>query len=182
MKNFITLLFGLFIVFSSYSQNNLFVLHPLVGDTISKTEKIKFLLFPEIDNQNFLNGTITHSEEGYFLHYQTSGNKIDTKQISDSEISQYQVNLGKLDEYYSNLGKNDSIKGKAKSVMEIEGEKDGKINKSLINDETKNRISQEAIRDARMKEDAERFDQIKKGNDISGGGYIELFGKKKKKK
>ncbi len=182
MKNLITLLIGLFVVFTCYSQNNLFVLHPLVGDTISQAEKIKFVLFPEISNEDFFNGTLTHSAEGYFLHYQTKGNAITMKQISDSDINQYQINLGKLDEYYSNLNKNDSTKIKVKSVVEIKGDQEGKLNKELINDETKNRISQEAIRDTRMKEDAERYDQIRKGNDITGGAYIELFGKKKKKK
>ena len=182
MKNLITLLVGLFIVSAGYSQNNPFILHPLVGDTISQAEKIKFVLFPEIDNQNFRNGTLTHSLEGYFLHYQTSENTMNTKQISDSIISQYQVNLGRLEEYYSNLNKNDSTKSKVKSVVEIKDVNDGKLNNELINDETKNKIVKEAIMDARMKEDAEQLNQIKKGNDITGGGYIELFGKKKKKK
>jgi len=182
MKNLITLLIGLFVVFTSYSQNNLFVLHPLVGDTISQAEKIKFVLFPEINNEDFLSGTLTHSAERYFLHYQTPGNVINTRQISDQDINQYQVNLGKLDEYYSNLSKDDSTKSKVKSVVEIKSEQEGKLNTDLINDETKNKIVKEAIMDVRMKEDAEQLNQIKKGNDITGGGYIELFGKKKKKR
>lgn len=182
MKNLIVFLIMFFVCTLSYSQSNLFVLHPLVGDTISKTEKIKFVLFPEIDNQNFQNGTITFSAEGYFLHYQTQGNEVATKQLSDSEISQYRINLDKLNEYYTNLSKNDSLKGKVKSVVEIKNVNDGEINKNLINDETKNKIVKEAIMDTRMKEDAEQLNQIKKGNDITGGGYIELFGKKKKKK
>ena len=182
MKNLIILLIVMFVCVSGYSQSNLFVLHPQVGDTISKTEKIKFVLFPEIDNQNFQSGTITYSAEGYFLHYKIQGNEIATKQLSDSEINQYRINLDKLNEYYTNLSKNDSLKDKVKSVVEIKDINDGKINQNLINDETKNKISQEAIRDARMKEDAEQLNQIKKGNDITGGGYIELFGKKKKKK
>jgi hypothetical protein len=182
MKNVITLLIGLFVGFTSYSQDNLFVLHPLVGDTISQAEKIEFVLFPEINNEDFLSGTLTYSAEGYFLHYQTPGNAITTKQISDLDINQYRINLGKLDEYYSNLSKNDSTKSKVKSLVEIKSEQEGKLNKDLINDETKNKIVKEAIMDARMKEDAEQLNQIKKGNDITGGGYIELFGKKKKKK
>ncbi len=182
MKNLVVLLVGLLVVSTAFSQDNPFVLHPLVGDTITKAEKIKFVLFPEISDENFLLGKLVHSAEGYFLHYETAGNVINTKQISDLDINQYQVNLGKLDEYYSNLSKNDSTKSKVKSVVEIKSEQEGKLNKDLINDETKNKIVKEAIMDARMKEDAEQLNQIKRGNDITGGGYIELFGKKKKKK
>jgi hypothetical protein len=182
MKNLITVLVGLLVVFAAFSQDNPFVLHPLVGDTITKAEKIRFVLFPEISDDNFLQGTLVPSSDGYVLHYETPANERITRQFSESEINQTRINLDKLNAYYNGHSKSDTLKDKVKSVVQIKNVDEEKMNKDLISNETKNKIEKEAIMHTRMKEDAERLDQIKRGNDITGGGYIELFGKKKRKK
>lgn len=177
-KKFAIFFVGMVVVLTGFSQNNLFVIHSAVGDTISRSEKIKFVLFPEIKDEDFLNGTITHSPEGYFLHYQAPGDTIISKEISESDINQYQADIEKLSRYYSGFGAKDSTK----SVVEIGNEQNRELKQELIDNETRTKIIQQAASDIRLKEDAERYEQIKKGNDITGGAYLELFGKKKKKK
>lgn len=182
MKNIATTIIFVLTCFSGFSQSKIFVLHPITGDTIDKTEKIKYLLFPEVESVNFRYATITHPPEGYFLHYYNNQNQLITLEIDSAELKQYRANLEKLSDYYSGVSKKDSVKSGIKSQVELNDVVPQNINGVVISDETKDRISKETTRDTRMKDDAERKKRYEEGNDITGGGaYIEFFKKKKKK-
>lgn len=182
MKTTVTLLVWIVFGWYGYSQNSPIVLHPLVGDTIDKNEKIKYLLFPEINASDFKYGTISRTGNGYVLRYFDEKNNELSQSLDSSSFRQYRINLEKLNDYYSNQEKGDTLKVREKSILEQRSDRSHELKSKFVDDKTKDDISKEAIRNARLKDDAERRKQFENGNDLTGGGaYIE-FSKKKKKK
>ena len=184
MKQFILFLFGLTFSTNCRAQDTLFVLHPLVGDTIDKTEKMNYFLFPSVKSDNFKYCYIIQSSNHFFVNSYTLSDSISIRQIDTTEIRQYIVNLDKFRAYYLNRAKNDSLTQAEKIDLNFNGLNPTFNNDQLVGEQSRDRISKEVRRDNRIKSDAERAGRIKQGSDLfDGGAHFELFniGKKKKK-
>jgi hypothetical protein len=184
MKPILIFLFALLIYANSFAQDTLFVLHPLVGDTIDKTEKMNYLLFPSIPNDDFKYCYLTRSNEQFFVNSYALNDSISIQPIDTTELRQYRINLDKFLAFYLNKSKNDSLKQAEKLDLKSNRLNPAFNNKSLVGEQSRERIIQEVDRDNRMKTDLERANLTKQGLDLNGGGaYFQFFstGKKKKK-
>lgn len=176
MKQFIIILLGFIFSINCDAQESLFVLHPLVGDTIDKTEKMNYLLFPLIENVDFKYCYIIQSNDHYFLNSYTLSDSVSIRSIDTTEIKQYIVNLDKFSAYFSNQEKNDSLKKAEKLDLNFNGIQSRYNNAQLVGDQSKDRILKEMERDKRMKSDAERAKLIKQGVNLFGGDpYMQFF-------
>lgn len=184
MKQFIIFIFGLIFSANCYAQDTLFVLHPLVGDTIDKMEKMNYFLFPSIKNDDFKYCYIIQSNDHFFVNSYTLSDSISIRQIDTTEIRQYIVNIDKFHAFYLNRAKNDSLKQAEKLDLNFNSINSTYNNNQLVGEQSKERISKEVKRDNRIQADAVRASRIKQGSDIfDGGAHFEFFsiGKKKKK-
>lgn len=180
MKRFFGLLTGIIFMLNCYSQDSLFVLHPLVGDTIDKNEKTNYMLFQEISDSVFKYGYITHSKDGYFINYCILDNSMSISKLDTSLIIQYRTNLDKLSEYYSNQAQKDSIKNAKKMVLDLNPLYSTFKNDKIIAPETRDKIENELRQNNRLNGDAERAKYVKQGTEYFGNGArIEFLRKKK---
>lgn len=184
MKQFAIFLFGLIFCVHCRAQDTLFVLHPLVGDTIDKTEKMNYFLFPSIENDDFKYCYLIQSNDHFFVKSYTLNDSIHIQQVDTTEIRQYIVNLDKLHTFYLNKAKNDSLKQSEKIDLNFNGISPTYNSNQLVGEQSKERIDKEVRRNNRLQADAERAGRIKQGSDLfDGGAHFEFFsiGKKKKK-
>lgn len=76
---------------------------PIVGDTIDYEEKVKFVLFEEIPNNDYFFSIISErNSDTLITHYK----KIDTieKKVSQQYILSILSNINKLNTYYNSIG------------------------------------------------------------------------------
>lgn len=145
------------------SQDNLFVLHPIIGEIIDRNEKIDYLLFPEINDSIFSYCQIKQVEDKFFVNSYLSSDSIIIVQLNVSEINQYQKNIDKLYDYYSSQPEADSLND-LKVLILKEGNSFQIIDILIDYD----KISNEARAEERMREDAERLRLQKQGGESSG--------------
>lgn len=165
-----------------YSQDKLFVMHPLVGDTIDKTEKLNYFLFPQIVDSVFRYCTITHSGTNYIANVTTMHDAITTHLIDSAEMAQDIVRLNKLMEYHASQGKRDSVKNEEQLKIDLKAVPSDHLQKPILNSEMKDKIFYDVRTTTRMNEDAERLDRNRQGTELlSGQGHIEFYKRRKKK-
>ena len=184
MKQFTMFLFGLIFSANCSAQDTLFVLHPLVGDTIDKTEKMNYFLFPSIKNEDFKYCYIFQSNNRLFVNSHTLSDSISIQQIDTAEIRQYIVILDKLLAFNLNRAKNDSLQKNKKLDLNFKDPIPNYCNGQLVSEQSRERIMKEVNRDNRMKSDVERANHTKQGLDLFGGGaHFQTYrtGHKKKK-
>lgn len=183
MKRLTVLLIGIILSFQCFSQDHLFVLHPLVGDTITRSEKLNYLLFRDINDSDFKYCTITHSTDGYFVHTHTINDSVAIKQVDSTEIRETIVKLDKVIDYYSAQAKQDSLKKNEKLSLDFK-DKDSNFNlDNIIGEDAKDRIFKEVRSENRMKGDAERLELREQGTErLTGAGRIEFYKRRKKQK
>ena len=109
MKQSIVLLIAIALNISCFAQNDLFILHPLVGDTIDKNEKLNYFLFPKISNENFKYCFITHSDNQFFVNSHYVNDSVSIQLVDTIELRQYIVNFNKFVAYNLNKGEQDSL-------------------------------------------------------------------------
>lgn len=184
MKPFIIIFFGLIFSANCYAQDTLFVLHPLVGDTIDKAEKMNYFLFPSLKNDDFKCCYIIRSNDHFFVNSYTWNDSLSIRQIDTTEIRQYIVNIDKFHAFYLNRAKNDSLRKNKKFDLNFKDPVSSYNNEQLVGEQSRERIIKEVNRDNRMKSDVERANQTKQGTDLfSGGAHFQTYrtGHKKKK-
>lgn len=176
---FITLILSL----SGFSQEQLFVLHPVVGDTINQTEKMDYLLFPDIDHSDFKYGYIAQLTDGYFIHSFTWNDSVITRQLDPTEMKQYRDNIDKLSAYFSNKAKQDSVKNAQKLTLDLNSTSPQQFNGKIVGTDDEERIMDQVRQTNRLKDDAERHKHVMEGNDIFGDQMrIEFLRIKRKKR
>ena len=184
MKQLIVFFIGIVFNISCYAQRDIFILHPLVGDTIDKNEKLNYFLFPKTDNADFKFCFITHSNDQFFVNSHYVNDSVSIQPIDTTEIRQYMVNLDKFLAYYLNKERNDSL-NKAKVLNRDFKDLNGPYkNDQLVGKQSLERINKEVERDNRMKTDVENANLTKQGLNLSGGGMYFQFlniGNKNKK-
>lgn len=181
MEKLTILLIAIILSVQSYGQDSLFVLHPLVGDTIDRNEKLNYLLFPQITDSDFKYCTLSHSENGYFVNTTKIDSSATVNQIDSTEINQTVARLDKVMDYYLNQEQNDSIKNAQKKTLDLLGQPSNFKMDNLLGEDTKERIFQEVRSENRIKDDAERLEYNKQGTDLFGSGAKIQFFKRRKK-
>jgi hypothetical protein len=170
------LLILLFTMNICYGQKVLYILHPVVGDTIDKTEKKKYYLFEEIKDPSFLYCTIHKDNKKYFLEVDYSDDSVSTWEISEESLKKYHDNIDKLIEYYYIQSKKDLSHERVyhPTVDSIS------LNKNYVAPNLTELQMNEIERDQRLKSDAERMNLYKQGLETSPG-YIQIYKSKSKK-
>lgn len=175
MKRWFVFLIMVVSCLPGYSQNKIYVLHPLVGDTIDNKEKLNYFLFKNINDSDFKYGVITHTKDEYLIKVCTTNNSVSTIRIDSLELKQYVEKLDKVAAYYANEGKKDSIQNNTKPSVEEYDSKFVDLNNSLINQQSRDKILKEARTGTRLKEDAERYkNRNDHSNLFSGAGHVEF--------
>ncbi len=180
MKKLLNVFIFLFLpLLNSFTQDTLLILHPVVGDTIDKNDKIDFSLFPEIDNSTFAYCFIKYSEKKFYLNSYTLAGPVSARPIDTTEIRQYMNNINILVDYYANEIKRDSIKNNENPSLSLNDRKPSP-NPNIISHDTRNKIKFEMYQNERLKSDAERMKLNKQGSDIFGNGMRVEWSKRKR--
>lgn len=100
-KNYFSLIMILFALnFSTASaQNDIFVL-PVVGDTIDNNEKVKYLLFENIPNEDYLFSVISQNNSDTLITHFKKSDTTETK-VDEKYVLSILNNINKLDSYYN---------------------------------------------------------------------------------
>lgn len=183
MRKISLLIIGIVLSFHSYSQNKIVVLHPAVGDTIDKAEKVRYLLFPELKDSDFDYCFLSHSGEEFRVNLHTQNDSLVLIRLDSAEYKRYRENISKLENYYSEAAKRDSIKSTQKITLDLKGPNAFQLNDPVVGSDDKDRILEEVRQNTRLNGDAERQKIVQDGNDIFGNSArIEFLNFKRKKK
>ena len=168
MNRLTLLLVASILYLNGFSQAQLFVLSPVVGDTIDKTEKMDYLLFRDINDSIFKYCYITFSPNQYFINTVTENDSVIISEIDSADIKSYQNNIGKLSEYYSNKAIQDSIKNAEKLTLDSKNLNPNQFKGQLVDEDDKELILDQVRQTQRLQDDAERHKRVLDGNDIFG--------------
>ena len=176
MKRVIPFLFLCLCGNTLFAQDSLVVLDPSVGDTIHQSEKIDYLLFPEVDDAAYTFGQVFYKKASYYLHTHHN-NKVVVSEIDSSAFQEYRMNIRILNAYKK--------KEKRGNVMEVQGQ--DKNNKKMPNTdymtpEMKQKLISDTKRHINLRNEAD-YNMLRgqdKENYINNGGHFEIPIKKKK--
>jgi hypothetical protein len=162
----------------SFSQDTVYVLHPVIGDIIDRHEKTDFKLFPEISTTRYEYSYIKHEGGSFRLIAHLFPDSLVTKQLDTSDIRQMEKDI-------------ESIMVTRKPIQEepvqdpgsvvIKKDANEQINNNIVNRDTQEKISDETLSNQRLQEDAERRKLAKQGSNIDNNALLIEFGKRKKK-
>lgn len=105
----LSLFVSLLCVSNSANSQKLVQLHPLIGDTISYTEKVAFYLFPEISDSCYVQGVICYQDSALKVNIIEKYKGAYDLSIDSTILNQYKQNIEKLILYYSNLNVSDTL-------------------------------------------------------------------------
>ncbi len=177
------LYYFLFFCTTCISQQTIYVLHPVVGDTIDVVELSKYQLFTEIKNVKKI--VLNNTNEVFLLSYTEDGFNFKSKEVSKVDIELNRNNILKLEEYYQKQQNKDSIIETNQGFMKIENNLYKGEDRIDLSDETKNNLRQESNRYNSLKNRAQDKGLLgSERNDFiqTGASGVELFHIKKKKK
>jgi len=150
------------------AHDTIFVLHKAVGDTIDRTEKLNYDLFPEIKNSNFKYCFIKNSGDKYYIHSFTLSDSLIISQIDTIEIKQSIKNIDKLINFHSNNTKKDSLKIPKNISLDLNKTNHNNVNGDMSNNKLRYKIDDELRVKSRLADDAERQKNYKQGTDVFG--------------
>jgi hypothetical protein len=113
MKQLILIVFLFICVQTISAQSKLFVLHPILGDTIEKTEADKYYIFRNYIDTNIEYVLLYKTKELYTLNGYKDNVLLLNTTISEAEILEQIENIDKLDKFFSNNTKVDSLYNKS---------------------------------------------------------------------
>jgi len=147
----------IFIVFNSLiilAQNKIAQIHPVIGDTVSQSEKRLFLLFSDIPDSTYQFGHITFdNHESYFLISTKNNGDVLKQKIEREDIERYKQNVDKLLLYYAQMDTsftNDNNSMLAEAIV-------SKSNRSINSDALKLSFEQRKI----LVKNARRYSDLK---------------------
>jgi len=130
-----------------------FQLHPVVGDTISNSEKVAFYLFPEITDTCFVEGLIFYQDSAYTVRISEKYKGAYELAMDSTQLQAYKQNIEKLIHYYSSLQVSDSIA--EKQALLSNGLSTNKAPEYRLNAEERKQLVKESRRYLRKKDKAE---------------------------
>jgi len=152
-------LFVLFFFLStpSFSQD-IYPLHPSIGDTLESIEKLDYSLFPKVENTGFDYAVIKFQKERFILYtyYNSEENSI---ALSQEEIIEAQQNIEKINQYYRLKANQENQTEEDQSLSDRPSGKTPVYFNDVMNDQ----IKKEARMYLRLKEDAQRMKDHQNG-------------------
>lgn len=146
------------IIVLSISAQDVYPLHPTVGDTIDKYEKLDYSLFPSVKNNNFQFAVILYETDQFYLET-ASDSFLYKYPISQAEIVEQQQNIEKINAYYR-LKEADTSQTEE---LILKDERPTGKDPVYLNEQLKKQISKDARMRVRLKEDRERMLQNQRG-------------------
>jgi hypothetical protein len=163
----------------SFTQDTVYILHPIIGDIIDRHEKTDFNLFPEISTSRFEYSYIKLEGNTFRFIAHLFPDSMVTRQLDTSDIHRMEKDIESI------LISRKTIQEKPVrdpgSVVIIKDANE-QINNSIVNEDTQEKISDETITNQRLQEDAERRKLVKQGSSINDNGLYIDFSKRKRKK
>jgi len=145
-----------------------YILHPSVGDTIEKVDKLDYSLFPKIDNQSYSHGLIRFKSDSFFLESYLTKQESKWYYLSKEEIVEAQKNIEKINDFYRRQAKEDSEEGSS-SIIKRKPNSSATLNASMSE-----QMKKEARMQIRLREDQRRQDEFRKGIRPSNQLHIEF--------
>jgi hypothetical protein len=148
---------------------NIYPLHPSVGDTIERTEKLDYSLFSFIPNSDFDYATIVFLRDSFYLAVKSFNNESTSKEfLSKDALIEAQKSIEKINKYYRYLAtkKNDtsSYQPQIRKPKAPPLRMDGPMTEQM---------KKEARMNVRLKDDARRQREIDQGL-RQGGLFIDF--------
>ncbi len=140
----------------AFGTNQVYPLHPSVGDTLSLVEKLDYSLFPNIPNKAFDYGFITFEENNYVLNVSFQ-EKLQKHVLSKETIIEAQQNIEKINQYYRLRAKMDSLPEDNKSMQP---DKKAPV---LFNENMNEEMKRQVRMNVRLQEDARRMREYEMG-------------------
>ena len=153
MKRILLVLF--FLSFKLTAQD-VYPLHPSIGDTLDLLEKLDYSLFPEVENNGFQYALITYRTDAFFLTSHFDNDSVASTKLDQETIIEAQQNIEKVNAYYRYLKeketteKNSTIHTDKAPPIRLEGPMSDKMRK-------------EARMNVRLQEDARRMQEFQQG-------------------
>lgn len=159
MKSLLSIIFVLICTNASAQQH--YPLHPSIGDTIDRNEKLDYSLFPTIANQDFEFATISFEKDSFYLVIsKIEDNSTQKMLLSKSDLIQAQQNIEKVNRYYrykanqakdtnsyqSSLGEQKSRPIRMDGPMTEQMKKDARMNIRLREDARRRKEIEQGIR------------------------------------
>lgn len=175
MKQTITLLSFLFCLTSIYAQDSLVILHPVIGDTISLSEKTDYLLFSEVKDNDFNYGILHYGNSKFRLHVYKN-EQVSIVEIDSNAIKQYCMNVKILDSY----NKQQPTKNEESVMRSGATNANRKLNTNYMTPEMKKKLLYDTQRHVDLRNEAEGkgLRGLNKDKYINSGGYYEIQFKK----
>lgn len=148
--------------FQLKAQENIVVLHPLVGSTIDKEEMDRYTLFSEHRNDSITYFIIsTHKEKTYLLG--VSGEKIIyNKEIGNDYIVKQTENIEKIENDNSSFSKTDSTSFSMHNTV-FNAKENIKMNPVKMTPEMRKSIKQSIKQEETLNHSKEHKSNLKKG-------------------
>ncbi|MCB0802252.1 MAG: hypothetical protein HND54_06600 [Bacteroidetes bacterium] len=136
------------------SAQDVYPLHPSIGDTLHAIDKLDYSLFPDISNSDFQFGTISFENDTFYLNANYI-NQFQKFALSKESIIEAQQNIEKVNAYYRLKAKED-----LESTQKAEnyyGDKPSGKTPVFLNEAMNDQIKKEARMFLRIQEDAQRL-------------------------
>jgi hypothetical protein len=168
-----------------FSQDSLYILHPVVGAIIDRKEKTEYVLFREVADTTFNYGYIRYADNKYYLNLFLIADSFTKREIDTSEIREYLTNIEKLAIYYRILQEEDSTRNTEKKIIMVESEtgQPYQIKNKILDSYILEKISDDTRREGRLQDDAETQKLWKQGSNMdNAGNYIDIDYRRKRRK
>ena len=147
------LISSLLAISNGISSQDIVQLHPVVGDTISNSEKVAFYLFPEIKDSCFVEGVIFYQDSTFKVSITEMQKPEYMLAIDSTLLGKYAQNIEKLIHYYSSLEVSDSVDQKL--LLSTNSLSNRKAPEYRLNEEERKQLVKESRRYLRKKDKAE---------------------------
>jgi hypothetical protein len=134
-------------------------LHPSVGDTLDRLEKLDYSLFPEVNNQGFNYAVIQYRENNFYLDagYENK-DSLQSFLLSQENIIEAQQNIEKINAYYRYEKEAEKKTSSSNSLNSS-----SKINNLRLDGPMSEQMKKESRMNVRLEEDARRMQEFQQG-------------------
>ena len=141
------------------NSQNTYPLHPSIGDTIDRTEKLDYSLFPFISNESFEYAHIIFLNDSFYLELKNYDNDLKfRKYLSKNQLIDAQKSIEKVNQYYRYLAKQ-----KLDTSYYQPQSRETKLPPLRIDGPMTEQMKKEARMNMRLKEDARRQKEVQQG-------------------
>ncbi|MEQ8908926.1 MAG: hypothetical protein RIC95_07025 [Vicingaceae bacterium] len=142
------------------SAQQYYPLHPSIGDTLERIEKLDYALFPKVKNPDLVYCLIDFKDNGYRLLAFYQGNEQPKEHsLSQKEIIEAQQIIEKINAFYRRKAKTDSLEAKKALYPNRPSGKTPTYTQGVMSE----RAKKEARMFIRLQEDRRRMEQQQRG-------------------